>query len=308
MISKFPVALTAAAILFLSAPASAQEFNVPIDLPKGAVIDITIQTTKTEVRAGKAPPAATGTFQYRQTLTPKGDGYRVHQVMTGSKFPEGAQPSAQESQMLTAASELTYLADSDLAPAEMIDWPATVDRLMAVIAKASDEESKPALEQTRKMFQGMSPQMAAQVMLKEQTLLAMPQMMALDRSEALEQEQQVPNPLGGPPIDSLFRVELVSIDKAASRAVIRSTQTLDPKSMAQSMQAAMTQMAQAMGAGPAPKDFAMDRTMTCTYDMDLKTGLTAKVDCDMKATFTAAGKTGGRNERTVITQTLVSQP
>lgn len=307
---RVPAALAASALLLaVSAPASAEDFAVPIELPKGATIDLMIEKALGETRGGVAGPVAKATFRYRQTVTPQGDGFRVRQVMTDAAFPAGARPTGAESQVLAAASDISYLADESLAPVALLDWEATIDRMMAVIAKADPEAPREALDATRKMFAGMGPDLGAEVLLKEQNVLAATQMRGLDKGEPLEQAQQVPNPLGGPPIDSIYRVELVGLDETAGRATIRSTQTLDPVSAGRSMKAAMERMMKQMGkSDAAPSDFHMDRSLVCAYDMDLKTGLTARVECDMKASFTAAGETGGRTERTVITQTLVSQP
>jgi len=301
--------LTAVAILAaFPAPVSAEGFSVPIELAEGATIDLVVEKTTGEVRDAQGRPAASATFRYRQTLTPEGRGYRVRQVMTGASFPPGVQPSQQENQILAAASEISYLTDEALTPVEIVDWPTTIDRILELIAKASPEKFKASMSQVRQLFMSMGPEVAAQVLLKEQSTLAVPQMLGIDQGEMIEERQQVPNPLGGPPIDSLFRVELVSIDQATSRAVIRSTQTLDPASARRSMEAAMGDVVKAGGAKSVPKDLRMDRTLVCAYAVDLKTGLTAKAACDMKTTTVADGKTGVRTERTVITQTLVSQP
>lgn len=303
--------MPAASVLLLavSAPACAEDFAVPIALPSGAIIDLVIEKSQGETRGGKVGPIAGATFRYRQTVTPEGDGYRVRQVMTDAAFPAGARPDTGESRLLAAASDLSYLADESLAPVELIDWDATIDRMLAVIAEADPEAPKAALDATRKMFADMGPDLGADVLLKEQNVLAATQTLGLDKGKALEETQQVPNPLGGPPIDSIYRIELVSLDVAAARAKIRSTQILDPASAGRSMKAAMERMMKEMGkSDTAPSDFHMDRSIVCAYDMDLKTGLTARVECDMKASFTAGGETGGRTERTVITQTLVSQP
>lgn len=310
MTVRFTLAATAAAsLLALSAPVTAQDFAAPIDLPKGATIDLVIEKTKTEIREGKAQPTAGGTFRYRQTLTPDGDGYRVRQVMTDSSFMGGAKPSGQESQMLAAASEVSYRADESLAPVEMLDWPATVERLFGLIGKVDPDSSPDAMAQARKMFVDMGPALAAQVVLRQQNILAMPQALPMDLGEPIEEVQQVPNPLGGSPIDSVFRVELVSVDKAASRAVVRSTQTLDPASANRSMRLMMDELTKRGTAKSSTvPDFRMERTIVCTYDMDTGSGLTAKADCLMKATFAGGGETAERTERDVITQTLVSQP
>lgn len=291
----------------LSTPAAAQDFAVFIDLPKGATMDLVIEKTKGETRDGRTQPPVTATFRYRQTVTPQGDGYRVQQVMTGSVFPAGHESSGDESRMLAAATEVAYVTDEALAPMSVLDWPATVDRMLNLVGKAEPGGSQTANDQARKMVLDMGPELGAEFLLKEQNLLAMPQMLGIDLGDPVEQQQQVPNPLGGPPIDSTFRVELVSVDKPLARAVIRSTQTLDPKSARRSIEALMATLPVAK-AGTPTNDIHIERTTVCVYDMDMRTGLTAKVACDMKAMFGGDGETIERTERTVVTQTLVSQP
>lgn len=297
----------AAAGLSLGA-AQAADFEVPIDLAKGATIDLVIEKSREDVRKG-ATTRTQSVSRYRQIVTPSAEGFRIKQTLTGM---EGGPAGALATDEVAAATDLSYDADEALTPVRVLDWPAAVDRMIGMLKKASPTMPAEGADGARKMFLAMSPEQAASVMLKEQNFLALPQMASLDLGKPISVDEPLANPLGGPPIDSTFTVELRSVDAKGGRAVIHTRQALDPTSAMASMRKTFETMAASAGR-PAPTqaeiaDLRMERTTTCVYDMDLKTGLTAKADCASKNVVSGGGETATRGERWVITQTLVSQP
>lgn len=302
--------LLVAGLVFSSTAALAQDFEVPFDLPSGTTIDLVIDKSREDIRGGQTTRSG-GVFRYRQTLTATDEGYRVRQVMTGM---EGVAATREVSDLIAGASDISYDAGEDLAPLRIVDWPATVERITATVAKTSPDTPASALDSTRKLLLSMPPEQAAMVTLKEQYYLSATQFASLALGAPQVADEALPNPLGGPPIASTFTVDLKSIDRKAGLAVVHTRQELDPASTKASMQVAFARMLAGLPAGapkPADADVAgldMKRTMDCAYDMDMKTGLTAKADCKMVTVIASGGETATRNERWVITQTLVSKP
>lgn len=306
MIRRFLIGLLACAVSLGAAQAT--DFEVLIDLSKGATIDLVVEKSREDVRKGEMTRTES-IYRYRQIVTPSADGFRIRQTLTGM---EGGPAGAVATEEVAAATDLSYDADEALTPVRILEWPAIVDRMLGLLRKASPTMPAEGMDGARKMFLAWSPEQAARVLLKEQNFLALPQLASLDLGDPLTIDEALPNPLGGPPIDSTFTVELLSVDEKTGRAVIRTRQALDPASAMASMRKTFEAMA-AGGGAPKPTDaemadLRMERTTTCIYDMDLKTGLTAKADCAMKSAMSGGGENVTRDERWVITQTLVSRP
>ena len=294
---------------------AAATYAAPLTLPRTAQVEMVVVKTREDIRAGKTT-RNTGETRYDKTIQAQGDGYRVTLKPTAIKLPETAAAAKAEAAM-SGLMKLTfvYAADDSLKPVTVEDWPKLVSQVgqsMRTLA-GEDKTTAQAMDAAVSMFSGMSPEQAAGVFLKEDGLLSLPINAALEPGKPLTYEDSLPSPLGGPPIKSQSALALVKVDSVRGIASLRWTQTLDPASA----RASVAQMVQTMlarmgpeGAKPEVKamfeKMSFDRTSACDYEVDLKTGLPVKADCDSKISLTdpATGETGHRNEYWAITQTL----
>lgn len=299
------VAFTLAAVT----AAKAEDFEVPFDLPTGAVIHLDIAKTGERERAGTSVKVAMS-MRYRQAVISTEEGYRIDQSLVEAKLPPEAQDAAG---LLATAAKIVFDADADLSPLRIRDQAALIDTLIKgmgelVGANAPKTEIEALSAQVKQLLGSMTPEAAAGAFLKEQALLAAPQMMMLDLRKPLGGDIEVPNPFGG--AGTLTRTqsyELKSLDKKAGKAVIEFKDALDPDSVKALIGPMMARLAPD---APRPTEaelaaFKIEQTTACRYEMDLKTGLTAKADCTLiRSALDDNGKMDRRVETIVMTQRL----
>lgn len=294
---------------------AAATYAAPLDLPKTAKVEMVVVKTREDIRAGKTTRNS-GETRYDKTIEARDGGYRVTLKASSIKLPDTPAAAKAEAAMSSLMKmTFVYAADDDLRPTAVEDWP----RLMAEFRKGmqalagDDEGAAKAMDAAVSMFSGMSAEQAAGVFLKEDGFLSIPINVELELGKPATAEDSIPNPLGGPPIKADTALVLRKVDAARGVAALRWTQTLDPEST----RASLTQMMQAMMARMGPgadkpetkamfEKMSLDRTSACDYEVDMKTGLTLKADCESKLSVTdpSTGQTGQRNEYWVITQTL----
>ena len=294
---------------------AAATYAAPLDLPKTAKVEMVVVKTREDIRAGKTTRNS-GETRYDKTIEAKGDGYRVTLKATSIKLPDspaGAKAEAAMGDLMKMT--FVYAAGDSLRPTAVEEWP----RLMAELRKAmqavagGDEDAAKGMDAAVSMFSGMSAEQAAGVFLKEDGFLSIPINVELEPGKPATYEEMLPSPLGGPPIKSQGAVALQKVDTGRGVATLRWTQTLDPEST----RASISQVIQALMARMGPEaskpevkamfeKMTFDRTSACDYEVDLKTGLTAKADCEAKLSLTdpTTGQIGQRNEYWAITQTL----
>lgn len=295
--------------------AAAATYAAPLDLPKTAKVEMVVVKTREDVRAGKTTRNS-GETRYDKTIEAQGDGYRVTLKPTSVKLPSTPVTAKVEAAMGDLMNRtLVYTTDDSLRPSAVEDWPglmAEMRKSMLTIA-GDDKDVAKAMDSVMTMFEGMSPEQGAAVFLKEEGFLSLPINVELEPGKPMTYDEMLPSPMGGAPIKSNSALALQKVDTARGVAALRWTQALDPESM----RASIAQMMQAMMARMGPeadkpevkamfKKMKLDRTAACDYEIDLKSGLTTKADCEAKITLTdpTTGETGGRNEYWAITQTL----
>jgi hypothetical protein len=295
--------------------AAASTYAAPLDLPKTARVEMVVVKTREDVRAGKTTRNS-GETRYDKTIEATGDGYRVTLKPIATKLPAGPETAKVEAALGGLMTRtMVYTADGSLAPSSIEDWPglvAEVRKSMTTLT-AADKDAAKGVEAAMSMFAGMSPEQAAGLFLKEDGFLSIPINVELEPGKPVSSENMTPNPLGGAPIKTRSALVVQKVDAARGVATLRWTQTLDPESL----RASMAQMVQAMMARMGPEanrpearamfeKMSLDRTSACDYEVDIKSGLTTKADCEAKIKLTdpTTGETGGRNEYWAITQTL----
>lgn len=299
---------------------AASTYATPLTLPKVARLETTVVKSRQDLRAGVTSPAQSLTTVYDKTIEARGEGYRVTLKPISNDLAKATASADQQVQLQAAMSGLlmrayVFTADESLAPTAIEDWPGvTADMRKGFSALAGNSaEAGKALDATMSVFERMSPEQAASVMLKEDTFLSTPINVDLEVGKPVTYEQEGPNPLGGGPIRSNGSIVAEKVDQARGVATLRWSETLDPASAGSAVTAfAKTLLARMGPQAEKPEASAMlsamkiERGTTCLYEMDLKIGLPVKADCESKTAVTdpATGQLNGRTERWLITQTL----
>ncbi len=293
---------------------AAEAYAAPLALPKPAHVEMRVERSREDVRAGKTTKGQS-TAVYDKTIEPVGDGYRVTLKPVSVTQPALGSPSEQ-AKLQAVIEQVTqqtfvYTADAALRPQAMQDWPQVVATIRSALTKIVGDkpEGAQAVEMVSAMFSRMTPEQAAGVILREDNFLTLPVNLELAAGQSKTWQERLPNPMGGPPITADGKIVLEKPDTARGVGVLRWTQALDPESTRASMTVALKAMAAQLGktdAGPTIEKLTLERTSNCLYEIDLKTGLPTKADC---ATLIAgsdptSGQTASRTERWVITQTL----
>jgi hypothetical protein len=104
-------------------------------------------------------------------------------------------------------------------------------------------------------------------------LLLLPIGHVFDGGKAIEVDDAIPSPLGGPPIPSKARLVLEGVSPAPRTAVVRWTQTVDPEAARQRIEAYIRDMAQKIGK-PIPEGQvlpSLDIKDVAEYHVDVAT-------------------------------------
>lgn len=287
-------------------PAFAEDFGVPVEVPNGSVIELTIEKNGEQTVNGTTTKIGDMSFRYRQEIAATDTGYTVTQTALDMQGPPEAKASLDEA--MAATKHITYDADERLAPLRIRD----ADALIAAITKtegATPEQLK-AQEQAMAMFKRMSPEHLAGLLLREQAMAAAYQGLVLPIGETVEGESETPNPFGaGPAIKQTVKVTLASVDREKGVATIQADTAADPASFKAALPEIVRQIAPADAPAPTAEELAQltfEKSNSCRYEIDLKTGLATKAECtDIKG---AGDGTGSQRsvQRMRITQKLIT--
>lgn len=296
---------------------AASTFSAPLTLPKVAKVEMSVERSREDVRNGEMKSASAFT-RYEKTIEARDGGYRVTLKPVETRLPE--LPSETDQAKLQAAVEnltnhtFVYAADESLAPKSMEGWSSIIAEIRKTLTAlvGDSPEGQQALGAVVPVFERMNPQQAAAVLLKEDGFLTIPVNVDLEAGKPHTYEDRLPNPLGGPPIKADGVIALETIDTARNVAVVRWTLTLNAQSAKDSMAVALEALAARMPQKPGAPDprtalasLKLDRTSGCLYEIDLKTGLPLKANCESLITSSdPSGQTATRTERWVITQSL----
>ena len=289
----------AAGLFFLAGPALAApvQFNTAVDLPKGTPLEVSATLSIKREGGTKAP--AGYSRRWRQTVTGTQDGYRIEQQLLS---PDPA--SLQAPEALAYGHGIAYLADASLRPVEILDW----DRLRTLSLSALGKGQISDTLDFHKFFAEIDTREAADALLRGPSLLSIPQNMTLVLNEPHAYSSQVPMPVGGLTIKVNGTYTLTVVDKAKGEATIVWQEILDPVSTSQAVAKAVTTI--------MPKeelarlgDMKVERTLLCTFTMDIKSGLTREGTCEMgnKVSFSKSPETGGQTEYWTVSQRIIAK-
>lgn len=296
--------LLAAALAVAATPALAEP--LPVKLADGATWTLTTERVRERQRGSEPVQNASVKSSAQLTWTKAGDGGRVTTRILSAEAAGASTPELAGALGLDRPVQTSV--DEALVPERIENWDEVREGLLAAITKITPDPK--AAETAKGIFANLSAEQAAQVILRDQTLAAIGQGSDLELGKPVEYDDRLPNPLGGPPIQSAGRFELTAYDAAKGQAVVTWRQAFDRASATQSIAAAL----EAMVAKAAPdqvdklktafKDAKVDRTDTCRHEIDIASGLATRAVCDTTIDIVVQGEAGRNVDRWTISQSL----
>jgi hypothetical protein len=290
----------------LAAPAVASAVDMPVKLKDGATWTQTTVHSRTDVRDSQPAASQTATSVLKLVYNEQSGARTLREEFVSFQV-EGVQ--RETANQLTAQAKLIYPAvldvDESLLPQKVRDWPKMREVIFAALAASTSDQG--AFEAVKANFARMSDVQAASL-FKEQALVGIGQGVSLELGERRTYEDQVPNLFGGPAIKTNGEIRLDGYDAKAGRAIVAWSQSLDPASLATSVNTAVNALVARMQPEKQAKaraqlaSLTMDRKDSCRFEIDLTTGLATKADCTSAVTSGAGGRVNSRTDHWVITQ------
>lgn len=277
----------------MAAPA---RFDTAVDLPDGTVLEVAATLSVKREGGIAGPPGYSRRWLQRVASTD--DGYVVEQQLASP-----APASLQAAEALAFGHGISYLANDSLAPVEVKDWARVKAPALNELAKGQVSTDT----DFSKFFAEFDAKEAAGAILRGPTLLSIPQNMTLEIGKPHTYTNETPMPVGGLIIKVNGTYTLTAIDKTSGVATIVWQEVLDPASTSEAISKAVTTI--------LPKEqlavlgeMRLERTLLCTFTMDIRSGLTRKGVCEMgsKVSFSKSAATGGQTEYWTVSQRIVA--
>jgi|GEM_PF-2432198 len=267
-------------------------YQIPLDLPAGAAIRQVIHKT-TQIRHNDQTETATFDGEYISRFAPVTDGYRVTKTTVASNLTfEGdiSDEKKADMQKLSAAladvGEITYLADANLTPLRLDDWPRLRRALKQSMRKAGlmKQKQEAAFDA---LYERLSPEAASELFLPEDGLLAIPRHLGLRLEQPYMLESKIAPPFGGELIPTRETLKLTRWDEAGKKAYITYQSGPDPADLAAYATAIQPELdkaarldAEQYGLPYSPvTDVQIEISTSCNYEMSLTTGLVLRAAC-----------------------------
>lgn len=299
----------ALALLALSATAASAD-ALPVRLTEGAAWTVAIEHVRERERPD-APAQVTRLSTTNRAVWTRSDG-RAWLTLTPQDVKSNASDAEPSDLQSLQTQPAVFEVDESLTPVALANWDELRAGIGAELARSSADPKIQA--ELAAMLGGMTGEQAAQVMGRSWTMATLSQGVDLQLGEDTVYDDLLPNPLGGPAIKSVGRFKLESVDKAAGRAVVIWTQSLDPGSTTESIRQALQTIVERLAperAEEAKKAFVganITRDDACRHEIDIPTGLAVAVSCSSQSAVSVQGKTVVSRDRWTITQTTPQTP
>ena len=218
----------------------------------------------------------------------------------------GTAPEAAAAQTLTIPIKFTV--DATLAPNGVVN----VDEVRAATRKllADTGVTEDDFQQMTKSSPGILDQTAMALISRELGLLGRIQGTNLKKDLPNYEEDEVPNPIGGPPLRSRITYELLDYDADYGRAVINWKAEVDPQSLRDSLAELVNSVAEDQRAQAQAQlaKMKLEIVRMCRGDIDITSGLATKLICRNRTAVTEGGEVRQTFDRWEITQTLPGKP
>lgn len=293
-------------------PVQAVEYvQIPLTLPDGAQVRQTIRKTTRHTQNGQLR-ATTYSGEFLSSYTPDKDGYRVVKRTVASNFKlEGAQPSDDAAGLgklmgvMAEAGDITYMADTNLTPLSIHDWPKFRARLKAAMRKAGLMKARQG-DAFDALYEQVTPETAAEMFLPEDAMLAIPHNLGLSLNNPYRLDSQIPGPFG----DTLSASETLTLttwDEKGRTAQI----TYDSGPSREALDAYVAAMRPRLedeakrNKNVAPVgEIALNISTRCLYTVSLDTGLVRQADCRSVRDIRVGDDVRSQHEEWVMSETL----
>lgn len=289
------------ALLLASLATPVAAHNLPVRVPDGAAWTMTIEQSR-ETKRGDTVQA--WSFLSTRRLSLSGD--RLTIVPVSIKAEPGLSQQAAAGRNLPVAVVVTV--DETLAPQDIVNRPQVSAAVGAMLQGAGVGEGEKAA--IAKISPALIDATVESLAKSDLARAALAQGADLELGVPSPYEDRLPNPLGGPPIQSRANFTLESYDAKTGRAVISWRQQLDPESTRESLALALNDLTAKIApervadARAAFAKMTVTRDDTCRHEIDIPTGLAVRVECSSLMTTGVGDETGQITDRWTITQTL----
>ena len=294
-----------ALVLAISLSASvAYGQSLPVKLHDGDTWSFTAKHER--IVEGPNPQNFTVTTVKTLTWRPGTDGGQLLMAHVSVTADSGMPPEAAITQTLTIPVRLTV--DAALAPNGVIN----VDEVRAAARDLilSSGASQADLGRMAKVNPAILDQTAMALVGRELGLLARVQGTSLKPDLPTFVDDEVPNPLGGPPLRSRMIYLLEFYDAARGQAAVSWQGSVDPQSVHDSL-AELAGRAPPERQAEADAAFAkmkVENARDCRGKIDIPTGLATKLTCVNTVSVADGDVTRRTSDRWDITQTLPGRP
>jgi len=167
-----------------TSPVAVEYVQLPLTLPAGAQVRQTLTRTTQETNNG-ATVTATVTAEFLNRLTPHAEGFSVVKTRVKGDFRMEGEPAdgnrAGVERLMQAASalnEVSYIADVNLSPLRIEQWPRLRNRLKNAMRKTGAIRARES-EAFDALYGPMSPEETAELFLPEDAFLSIPHNLGL---------------------------------------------------------------------------------------------------------------------------------
>ena len=289
----------AAAVAVAAGNAAAAAENLPVNVPVGSVWRVD-STTTIEKKSSTGSSIANGQSAYLIEL--RDDARTRSLAVTPVPITAGQAPSS---------IVFEFAVDAGLTPKRVINWD-DIRRIRIEYAEKAGLPPKMA-DDAKAMYAHVSAEAAANLLVSELPILALGQGTNLEvgRSFPTKDASLVGD---GDAKDSLGKFTLISLDRAANRAVLTWSHVVPPHPFSDAQRAqfgAMVEQTNPKASKDLPPMSEEERQL-CRFDVDVTTGLVKRAECDLVGSnfFVNGGGSGIEHQttRTTITQTLQKKP
>lgn len=267
-------------------------YQIPLNLPDKAAIRQVIHKT-TQIRLNDQTETATFSGEYISRFTADKDGYRVTKTTVSSNLTlegdvtdEKSDDMQKLSAALTDVGVITYVADANLTPLRIDDWPRLRRAIKQSMRKAGlmKQKQEAAFDA---LYERISPEVASELFLPEDGLLAIPRNLGLSLENPYVLESKIEPPFGGEALRTRETLKLTRWDEAGQKAYITyqsGPAKADLEAYAAAIQpeldtAARLDAEQYGWAYRPVTEVQLDISTRCNYEMSLQTGLVLRAAC-----------------------------
>ncbi|PVM84765.1 hypothetical protein DDF62_21915 [Caulobacter radicis] len=259
---------------------------LPLVLPRQARVETTTDFVRERRERGR--PTQRNGFQARHEnlIRARDDGYRVsRRTLAFREVSTDAAPSGVRVAMDAAsACDLSYVADRNLTPKSVENWQGGVSSaITAQLAQAGKAAGlrDDVLVAPMTLWAQTSAADAVHVVLAGELRLAAPVGAVFEDGEAIETQEPAAFAFGGHAVAGRTVLSLERVDEARGVAVLNYRREADPASTQAAIDGLVWEINLAEALKPEERAaLQFEDTMVCRYEVDLKTGLATKAECE----------------------------